>query len=79
MTYSHLYWDSKILKRKTIPMHLPVCTLSPIFSSDIVNKLLFSSKTLAEAGKQDFFFGFFVVVVVGFGHGHAVKTLISES
>ena len=33
-------------------MLLPVCTLSPIFSSDIVNVSPLSRESLAVAGKQ---------------------------
>ena len=33
-------------------MSIPVCTLSPIFSSDIATDLPFSRLTLDEDGKQ---------------------------
>ena len=41
-----------IVLTKVKPMPLPVCTLSPLCSSDIVTDLPFSRVTLAVDGKQ---------------------------
>ena len=44
--------NDKILVTKVKPMPLPVCTLSPVCSSDIVIDLPFFRVTLAVDGKQ---------------------------